>query len=163
MSTEIETVLKELTRMEIPYEITRHPAVFTIEELDRLELPEGGEVCKNLFLRDAKGRRHSLIVLQKDKKADLRDLQKQIGSTPLGFASQERLWNCLKLSPGSVSPLGILNDENREVAVFFDKDLTFAQRLGVHPNDNRATLWLTFSDLEKVITCHGNPLHFITV
>ncbi|PBG31211.1 hypothetical protein BGU85_26930, partial [Clostridioides difficile] len=42
-------------------------------------------------LRDAKGKEHFLVVLGKDKKADLKDIRQQIDSKPLSFASEERL------------------------------------------------------------------------
>ena len=50
--------LARLDALGVAYELTEHPAVFTIDEMEQLGLTGGGTVCKNLFLRDAKGRRH---------------------------------------------------------------------------------------------------------
>jgi len=100
-----ERVFERLNALNIKYEVVNHPAVFTIEEMDSLGITLNGDVCKNLFLRDEKGKRHFLVVLSKDKKADLKNIQKQLGSTRLSFASAERLEKYLKLKKGEVIPL----------------------------------------------------------
>ena len=65
--------------------------------------------------------------------------------------------NIMKLIPGAVTPLGLLNDEDRKVTLYFDS--AFSDGLiGVHPNDNTATVWLRGSDLVKVIEEHGNTV-----
>jgi len=103
------------------------------------------------------------VVLGKDKKADLKELRKQLGSSALSFASEQRLEKYLMLSKGSVSPLGIINDTNREVEVAFDVELTTKEILGIHPNDNTATVLLSFADLKKVIEINGNTIKYVTV
>jgi Ala-tRNA(Pro) deacylase len=77
--------------------VSEHPAVYTIEDMDGLELSKRGEVCKNLFLRDAKGRRYFLLVLRKEKQANLKQLAAQLATAHLSFASEERLMSVLKL------------------------------------------------------------------
>lgn len=158
-----EKVFEKLNELNIKYEVTNHPAVFTIEEMDDLKITEKGDVCKNLFLRDEKGKRHFLVVLDKDKKADLKNIQKQLGCTRLSFTSAERLDKYLKLQKGEVTPLGVINDENCSVEVVFDNDLIGKTRLGVHPNDNTATVWISFEDLKKVIDQNGNSIKYLTI
>ena len=126
-------VFQLLDELNIEYEVTNHPAAFTIEEMDQLNLSQYGHVCKNLFLRDAKGARHFLVVLSKDKKADLVSLQAQLGCSKLSFASEARLEKYLQLQKGSVTPLGVINDVSRSVEVVFDDTLPARQRLGVPP------------------------------
>ena len=92
---------------------------------------------------------------------DLKAIRDQLGSTALSFGSEERLMRCLKLTKGAVSPLGILNDAEHAVEVVVDRALVGAERLGVHPNDNTATLWLSYDGLRKVIDHCGNTVHFI--
>ena len=89
--TEREKVFARLEELGVSYEVTEHPAVFTIGEMDALGLTAKGEVCKNLFLRDAKGRRHFLVVVPGEARADLRALAAQLESSKLSFASAERL------------------------------------------------------------------------
>lgn len=158
-----EKVFEKLNELNIKYEVMNHPAVFTIEEMDALNITNQGDVCKNLFLRDEKGKRHFLVVLDKDKKADLKSIQKQLGSTRLSFASAERLDKYLKLQKGEVTPLGVINDEECAVEVVFDNDLVGKTKLGVHPNDNTATVWISFEDLKKVIDQNGNKIKYLTI
>ena len=121
-----------------------------MEEMDAAGITARGGVCKNLFLRDMKGRSHFLVTVPEERDVDLRALADRIGSTKLSFASAERLGKYLGVEQGSVSPLGVLNDETGSVTVVFDKSLE-NKVIGVHPNDNTATLWLPFEELKKII------------
>ena len=158
-----ENVFKKLDELSISYKVIYHEAAYTIEGMEALHLENMKDVAKNLFLRDYKGRKHYLVVLEKDKMADLKYIKTQIGSTPLSFASEERLMKYLKLSKGSVSPLGVLNDAEGEVMVVFDKELALKEKIGVHPNDNTATVFMDFKDLQKVIELNGNKICFIDI
>lgn len=140
------------------FEVTEHPAVYTIEEMEALGLDPENEVPKNLFVRDDKKKRYFLIVLQKHKTANLKDIRVKLSSRPLSFASDEDLSSILGLEKGAVTPFGVLNDDNRAVEVIFDKDIVAFKRVGVHPNDNTATVWLQPDDLLAVIKMHGNEV-----
>lgn len=155
-------VYELLNSLGIRYEVIDHPAAFTIEDLDALEeFRNNSWVAKNLFLRDEKGRRHFLVMLDKHKMADIRSIRAQLGSSHLSFASEERLMRYLKLTKGSVTPMGIMNDEDHSVEVVFDRDLVGRDIIGVHPNDNTATVLLSYSDLYHIIRTYGNPIHII--
>lgn len=160
---ERQKVYERLKELGISYEVTEHPAVYTIEEMEQLGVTLKGDVCKNLFLRDYKGRRHFLVVLLKDKTADLKHLRQELDSTPLSFASPERLEKYLGLHKGEVTPLGVLNDTQAQVEVVFDKDLVNRPRLGVHPNDNTATVWISFEDLKRVVEENGNTIRYAQI
>jgi len=157
----IQKVLRKLDELNINYEIIRHKAVFTIEEVNELKELEKYEVVKNLFLRDDRGTEHYLVVMMKNKKADLRELRAQIKSRHLSFASEKRLEKYLGLEKGSVSPLGIINDTEAQVKIIFDKDLIGKENIGVHPNDNTATVVISFDDLKKVIEDNGNEIIYV--
>ena len=92
---------------------------------------------------------------------DLRDLGEQIGDGKLSFGSPERLLKHLGLTPGAVSPFGLLNDPGRHVRVFLDLDLKRAARVSFHPNDNTATLVLAWADFERFLNHVGHPVRFI--
>lgn len=158
-----EKVFELLNSLGIEYQVMNHRAVFTVDDMDDLKITQYGDVCKNLFLRDAKGERHFLVVLNKDKKADLKSIQKQLDCTRLSFASEDRLYKYLHIEKGEVSPLAIINDSVRNVEVVIDNDLAEKNKLGFHPNDNTATVWISFEDLIKVIEGNGNAIHFITI
>lgn len=159
--TEREKVFTRLDELGVAYEVTEHPAVFTIDEMDTLGITAKGEVCKNLFLRDAKGKRHFLVVISGETRANLSALAEQLESSKLSFASAERLEKYLGLHQGEVTPLGVVNDMDAAVEVVFDRGLERFPRLGVHPNDNTATVWLALADILRVVKENGNVIHWV--
>lgn len=144
----------------IYYEKLEHKVVFTMEDMDAEGITQKGVVCKNMFLRDYKGKNHFLVTAPEHKKVDLKKLAEEIGSSKLSFASAERMEKYIGLTAGSVSPLGLLNNEDKSVVMIFDKDLEGENQVGVHPNDNSATIWLKFSDLKNIIQTNGNKIIF---
>ena len=146
-----------LTDHGVAYEMTEHAAVYNMEELDALALPYPEDDAKNLFVRDDKKRHYYLITVRGDKRVDLKAFRKKHGLRNLSFASADDLMAIMGLTPGSVSPLGILNDEERRVQVYLDTACA-GKRIGVHPNDNTATVWIQTEDLIRVLKEHGNPV-----
>ena len=160
-----EEVLNKLNSLGISFKEIAHEAVYTIEQMDALgkDYFEGAKICKNLFLRDQKGKRHFLVVLPEEKRAPLDIIAEKISSTRLSFASNERLMKYLKLEPGSVTPLSVINDELNEVEVFIDEELRNENMLGVHPCVNTATVLIKPEDVEKFINSCGNKLKYINI
>ena len=144
----------------IPFEWVEHKAVYTIEEMEELGLESMDGIAKNLFLRDQKGKRHFLVVVQGLKQVNLKELGEKLG-TKLSFASEERLEKHMGLKKGAVTPLGVLNDENCAVEVYMDEDLCKLERIGVHPNDNTASVYLSPDNLLNIIREHGNPVEIL--
>ena len=145
----------------IAFEKLEHEAVYTMEDMDKARITAKGTVCKNLFLRDAKGKNHFLVTVPEEKRVDLKLLAEKIGSTKLSFASADRLAKYLCVEQGCVSPFGVLNDESRSVTVVLVQDLQFNDTIGVHPNDNTASVWLDFKSLRQVIEEHGNKIMLV--
>lgn len=157
-----ELTIKTIEEMGIKFEIIEHDLVHTIAEMEERGITDKCDVCKNFFLRDAKGKRHFVVTLPKDKEIHVQDIAKEIGSTRLSFGSEERLATHLKLVPGQVGPLSaILNPENT-VEFVFDKSLIGKSNLGVHPNENTATLIMSFEDIKKVVERNGHTIHYIS-
>jgi len=156
MISEREPVFDKLDELNIRYSVIEHPPVYTIEEMDTLGIFEGVNICKNLFVRNEKGDKHYLIVVCKNKQANLKNISAKIPESRLSFASEERLQKYLGLKKGEVTPLGIINDEEHSVIIILDSDLDGKKPLGVHPNDNTATVVLSFFDLIKYIKSFGN-------
>ena len=150
-----------LDGMGISYEVEEHAPVFTIDEMRELGIK--GSVCKNLFLRDAEGRQHFLVVLPGDRQADLGALAAALGSSKLSFASEERLMKHLGLTKGSVTPLAVIQDPDHTVQVLLDESLTGMDRLGVHPLVNTATLWISGADLLRFVRSCGNPVKIVSI
>ena len=146
------------------FEITKHKAVFNMEELSEIELAYPGCDAKNLFVRDDKKKNYYLITVKGDKRVNLKEFRKENATRPLSFANENDLMDIMGLTPGSVSPLGILNDKQSKVKVFLDKDfLSLPQLIGVHPNDNTATIWLKTKDLIDIIKENGNEIEVVQI
>ena len=144
------------------YEVTEHKAVFNMAELSEIEILYPEYDAKNLFVRDDKKRNYYLITVRGNKKVDLKKFRKNNGTRPLSFASEQDLMSIMNLIAGSVTPLGLLNDNELKVIFYLDKDfLNDKQIIGVHPNDNTATLWLKVMDLIDIIQEHGNQVNIV--
>lgn len=154
-----QDIYNYLKEKAIWYEITEHKAVYNMAELSEIEIPYPEADAKNLFVRDDKKQNYYLITVKGDKRVDLKEFRKANKTRPLSFASEGDLMNIMRLTAGSVTPFGLLNDDERKVTFFLDKDFFEAPELiGVHPNDNTATVWLKAKDLESIIKEHGNRI-----
>lgn len=146
------------------HEITEHKAVFTMDEVNDIYVPYPKYDAKNLFVRDDKKRNYYLITVKGNKKVDLKEFRKNNNTRPLSFASENDLMTILNLIPGSVTPLGLLNDQELKISFYLDQEfLTGKKIIGVHPNDNTATIWLKVEDLIALIKEHGNEVNIINL
>jgi len=158
-----QAVLDRLAALGISYERYEHPPVATVEEAEKHWAGIDAMHCKNLFLRNQKGDRHYLVIIAHTKRADLRGVATQVGDGKLSFGSPERLMTHLGVTPGSVSPFGLINDRGHHVRVYLDRDLKSASRVSFHPNINTVTLVLRFSDFERFLADCGNMVGYIDV
>lgn len=142
------------------FEITEHKAVYNMEECADLELPYPESDAKNLFVRDDKRRSYYLITVRGDQARRPQGLPPCARDTlGLSFASPEELQQYLHLTPGSVTPLGLLQDETRSVQFFLDEEFLLPPgRIGVHPNDNTATVWMRTDDLLRILREHSTSV-----
>jgi Ala-tRNA(Pro) deacylase len=153
MSENVQIICDLLKRLGIGFKIVEHTAVFTVDDLAALDLADFESVAKNLFVRDDKKRNYYLIVVRHEKSVDLKAVSEKIGSRKLSFASENDLTSILGLQTGAVSPFGVLNDKENRVNVIFDKAFDGAL-IGVHPNENTATVFLETADLAAAIKQH---------
>ena len=146
------------------HEITEHSAVFNMEELDAVDLPYPDCDAKNLFVRDDKRRSYYLITVKGDKRVDLKEFRKTYGTKPLTFVKPDELVGILGLIPGAVSPFGLLNDAEKKVVFYIDTAFMEGNGLiGIHPNDNTATVWLKAGDLIRIIQEHVNEVNVVKI
>ena len=155
-------ILEILEETDVSYRIVRHPAVHTIEEMMNEDIPEKDRIAKNLFLRDDKKRKYYLITVNKDRKIDLKQLRTLIASRPLSFASESDLLQILGLEKGAVTPFGIVHDENRKAALYIDSFFENGE-IGVHPDDNTATVFLKTEDLINVLRPYCDTVSFLSL
>jgi Ala-tRNA(Pro) deacylase len=140
-----------------------HAAVMTVEESERLVPKLPGIKTKNLFLRDKKGARHFLVTVAHDRAVDLNALGAALAAGRLGFASPERLQKHLRITPGSVSLLALINDEAGAVEFVIDRALWDADAVQAHPLINTATMVLAHAELERFVAATGHMPQVIDV
>ena len=159
-----KAIYELLEQRGIWHEITEHIAVFNMEEVAQITLPYPEAEAKNLFIRDDKKRNYYLITVKGDKRVDLKKFKQEHGTRSLQFASAEMLMEKMGLIPGAVTPMGLLNDSECSTQWFLDKEFMETDGLmGVHPNDNAATVWIKATDLVELIKEHGNTVTLVEV
>ncbi len=154
-----EEIVALLQEKGVSFELAEHPPVYTIDEMLALKLPHPKDIAKNLFLRDDKKQNYYLIVLREDKKADLKKIRSVLAARPLRFASEEDLEAYLGVTTGAVTPFGLLNDTEHKVKACVDKDLKRGL-VGVHPNENTATVYLQARALVELLQEQGADIDF---
>jgi len=152
-----------LDKLGISFEYREHPPVATIEEATRHWKGIDAGRCKNIFLRNHKGNRHYLVILEHLRDLNMRDLEQRLKQGKLSFASPERLKKYLGVEPGSVSPLGLVNDTDHHVHIFIDNKLLSFERLSFHPNVNTASITISRDNLIRFIEYHGNSYEFLAL
>lgn len=159
-----EKVCQFLREQKIGFEIVEHPAVFNMQEMAKVGLPHPEADAKNLFVRDDKKRNYYLITVKGDKHVNLKALQADYGTRRLSFASDVDLEAILGVTPGAVTPFGLLNDVERKAQFLLDEEFFGDDALiGVHPNDNTASIFLKACELVHIIQEHGNTVRFVKI
>ena len=140
-----------------------HPAVFTVAESAEVKAAIPGAHSKNLFLKDKKGRVF-LVTAEGDAAIDLKTISDKIGASGrVTFGKPELLMELLGLTPGSVTPFGIVNDTENRVTVILDAALMEHQTLNFHPLENTATTSIARADLVRFLEACGHPPLIVAV
>ena len=158
-----EKLYQLLACLHIPFEYLEHPAAPTIEIAKQFWKGYDAKHCKNLFFRNHKGNRHYLVILDCDCDMDIHGIEKQLHQGKLSFASEQRMMKYLGVTPGSVTPFGLMNDSENHVHVFIDKNLQNAQRLSFHPCINTASLIISKDDFIRFLDYTRNRYEWMEV
>lgn len=150
-----------LQKLEISFDYYEHPAAPTIEEAMKYWIDIEATHCKNLFFRNHKGDKHYLVILDHKRALDIHDLEKRLKQGKLSFASERRMVKYLGLKPGSVSPLGLINDKENHIHVFFDEKLNKSIRISFHPNINTASIVMPYKDFLRFMDWTNNSFEFL--
>ena len=148
-----------LDRLGISYETYCHPAAFTMDECAEVREAMGASVFKNLFLTNRQGTVFYLLMMPADKPFKTKYLSSQLGCARLSFASEDAMWEMLRIHPGAVSPMGLINDTGHRINLIIDRDLMSRpdESYGCHPCVNTASLKLPMSVLlEKFLPATGH-------
>jgi Ala-tRNA(Pro) deacylase len=137
-------------RLGIEHSTIEHPPFFTVEAGRAWHDKIPGLHCKNLFIKDRKGGIW-LVVMPADKRADLGRLEKALGAPRFSFARPDALHEVLALTPGAVTPFGLINDTQRRVTVILDQEMLDSEWVNLHPLHNAASTTLRSADLLRFV------------
>ena len=148
-------------KLDIDFDYYPHPPVPTVEKAMKYWEGMDAVKCKNLFFRNHKGNRHYLVLLEHTRDLNIKDMEKRLHQGKMSFASPERLQRYLGLTPGSVTPFGLINDHQNHVHVFIDENLKKSEKISFHPNINTASIVVSFSDFIRYMNQVGNGFEFL--
>lgn len=152
-----------LAEHEIEYQRHDHPAVYTVDDVQRLIPDLPGTKTKNLFICDVKGKRHFLIITEARKRLDLKALAAALDTRKVKFASPRRLKQYLGITPGSVSLVAVVNDNSKKVEVIIDRALWNFESFRFHPLVNTSTLVLTKQNVNRLLDATGHRATMLEV
>jgi Ala-tRNA(Pro) deacylase len=150
-----------LDQLDIPFNYHEHPPAPTIEEAMKYWKDLDATHCKNLFFRNHKGNKHYLVILDHRQDLNIHDLEKRLKQGKLTFASAQRMMKYLGVTPGSVTPLGLINDKEHHVHLFIDENLKNSSTISFHPCVNTASIIISYDDFIKFISHHGNSWEYV--
>ena len=146
----------------VKYERVDHPAAMTMEACEEIDRVLCATTCKNLFLSNRQGTAFYLLLIPGDKPFKTKDISAQIGSSRLSFGSHELMEELLDITPGSLSILGLMNDKEKKVHLYIDKDVFAEENFGCHPCKNSTSLGMRTADVrEKLIPALGHEPGFV--
>lgn len=153
-----------LKGLSIPFLRIDHAPVHTMEDCQAIDAALGGEICKNLFLCNQQKTRFYLLMIQADKSFKTKDISRQLGISRLSFGTPEHMQRLLHVSPGAVSPMGLLFDSAKDVRLLMDSDLQREESLGCHPCVNTASIRMAMADfLNLYLPATGHAPTFVTI
>lgn len=163
--TEMETKVYDfLDALKVNYKTLKHPAAFTIEECNKVRDIIHAPVFKNLFLTNRQQNQFYLLLMPGEKAFKTKYLSAQIGSARLSFANEEFMMKYLGVTPGSVTPMGLINDPGHEVKLLIDDELKNCTDFACHPCINSASLIMTMKDLtDSILPATGHNIHWVTL
>lgn len=145
-------IYEKLKALNIEFKYYEHEPIPTIELAQIHKKHIDATHCKNIFLRNHKGKKHYFVVIEQSKAVDIRHLELLLKQGKLSFASEKRLDKYLGVKPGAVSPLGLIYDDESNSKVFIDSELMNAQKLSFHPNVSDASLVISTEHLLKYLS-----------
>ena len=156
-----EKVVEILNGLDIPFEIVEHEPALTTEQADSFIEGIEGVRTKTMFLTNKKKTAYYLLIMDDQKRLDMDLLKELIGANRVRMASPESLFEKMSLLAGVVSPVGLLNNAEKDIHVYFDKEIMSEKRMSFHPNTNEKTLFVDTVDLLRFLEAIGYEPHII--
>ena len=146
-----QQVANKLQELGIIFDVVEHPPVFTTEQADSYIEGMEGVRTKSMFLTNRKKTQYYLLIMDDKKRLDMNDFKIQVGADRIRMASLNSLAEKMNLPAGTVSPFGLLNNKEKDIQVYFDKDIIDEERMCFHPNTNEKTIFVSTRDLFKFL------------
>lgn len=156
-----EKVVEMLNGLDIPFEIVEHEPALTTEQADSFIEGIEGVRTKTMFLTNKKKTAYYLVIMDDKKRLDMDLLKDLVGVNRIRMASSESLFEKMMLPAGVVSPFGLLNNADKDIQVYFDKEIMSEKRMSFHPNTNEKILFLDTKDILKFLEAIGYEAHII--
>jgi Ala-tRNA(Pro) deacylase len=136
-----------LKNHKLQYQLFEHQPVFTCAEIPVITAIDGvatsgsvpGPEFKTLFLKDNKNKFFLVSVLE-DKRVDLKALSDILKCGRFSFGKAEELLELLRLTPGSVTPFGLIFDTANTITYVLDEDALQNDYVSFHPLRNDMTI-----------------------
>ena len=158
-----QQVANKLQELGITFDVVEHPPVFTTEQADSYIEGMEGVRTKSMFLTNRKKTQYYLLIMGDKKRLDMADYKVQVRANRIHMASPESLAEKMELTPGTVSPFGLLNNEEKDILVYFDKDIVSEDIMTFHPNTNEKTIFIKIQDLFRFLDSIGFTYEFLTL
>ena len=156
-------VEEKLNEMNIPFEIVEHEPGLTTEQADSFIEGIEGVRTKTMFLTNKKKTEFYLLIMDDKKRLDMDIFKEIVASKQIKMASKNSLFEKMMLPPGVVSPFGLLNNEDKDIKVYIDKEIIDEERMCFHPNTNEKTIFLKTLDLLKFIESIGYDVNIVEI
>ena len=150
-------VESKLNELGIEFQIVEHEPATTTELADKFIEGIEGVRTKTMFLTTKKKTAFFLVIMDDNKRLDMKHFEELSGAKRIKMASANSLFEKMELPPGIVSPFGLLNNEDHDIQVFIDEEIINEERMSFHPNTNEKTLFLNTGDLLTYLESIGYP------
>ena len=150
-----QQVANTLQELEITFDVVEHPPVFTTEQADSYIEGMEGVRTKSMFLTNRKKTQYYLLIMDDQKSLDMDLFKDLVSANRIRMASADSLYEKMQLPAGTVSPFGLLNNEEKDILVYFDKDIVSEDIMTFHPNTNEKTIFIKSKDLFRFFESSG--------
>lgn len=158
-----QQVANKLQELGITYDVVDHPPAFSTEQADSYIEGLEGVRTKSMFLTNKKKTQYYLLIMDDKKPLDMDDFKVQVGANRIRMASLDSLAEKMNLPAGTVSPFGLLNNEEKDIHVYFDKDIVSEDVMTFHPNTNEKTIFIKTQDLFRFLESIGFTYEIVTL
>lgn len=156
-----DKVKEYLNALGIQFKIVEHEPAYTTEEADKYIEGHEGVRTKTMFICNKKKTNYYMIIMDDSKRLDMNKFKEIVSEKQMKMASEEALKEKLGIEPGMVSPFGLLNNDEKDVKIYMDKQIITEEIMTFHPNDNTKTLFITTKDLFKYFENIGYEINII--